>query len=314
MAKEHEMRSRFGANMAESMGANRTARNGAGGVAVEEKPDRSDGTERLRSAVKINMDRISHDPEQPRTHFDEEAIDRLAASITEHGQIQPISVRWSDDLNRYLIVAGERRYRASVRAGRKTIDANIIENQDPSKILEIQLIENCLREDLQPVEQARAFRRLMDRNEWSALRLGQTLKISESTILKTLALLTLPCTVQDRVEAGEIAPSVAYEIAKLDDATDQQVLADRVVTEGLNRSETVEAVRRVAQSKPTGGETKGKGGASKTKAKLKTSRTLKASEGYRITVERTKGVELAGLAAALSEALEEIKAELTRAA
>ncbi|WP_435011997.1 ParB/RepB/Spo0J family partition protein (plasmid) [Tundrisphaera lichenicola] len=237
MAKDQDFRNRFGANLAESMGANRVS--GAGGPTADDKPDRLDGTERLRAAATIEVERIIPDPDQPRKEFDEDAIDRLAASLNEHGQIQPIAVRWSESMGRYLIVSGERRWRASVKAGRKTIAAVIVEgDRTDSQILEMQLVENCLREDLQPIEQARAFRTLMARNGWPALRLAQALHMSESTIIKALALLTLPCTVQDRVEAGELAPSVAYEVSKLQDSDDQAEVAARVVAEGLSRAET----------------------------------------------------------------------------
>src|SRR4051794_13270005 len=120
MSKDQELRSRFGANLAESMGANRIGRAG-GAPAIDARPDRLDGTERLRAAAMIEVDRIVPDPNQPRTEFDEAAIDRLAASLNEHGQLQPIAVRWSEDMGRYLIVSGERRWRASLKAGRPTI-------------------------------------------------------------------------------------------------------------------------------------------------------------------------------------------------
>ena len=162
-------------------------------------------------------------------------------------------------MGRYLIVSGERRWRASMMAGRPTIAAVIVEGErTDSQILEMQLVENCLREDLQPIEQARAFRTLMDANGWSALRLGQALQMSESTVIKALALLDLPAAVQDAVESGQLAPSVAYEVSKLDDPDAQAEVAARVVAEGLSRAETVEAVREAA-SKPRAGGAKGRG-------------------------------------------------------
>lgn len=307
MAKDTDFRNRFGANLAESMGANRVS--GAGGAIPSEKPDRLDGTERLRAAAMIDVNRILPDPDQPRKEFDEDAIGRLAASLNEHGQIQPVAVRWSEDMGRYLIVSGERRWRASILAGRQTIAAVIVEGErSDSQILEMQLVENCLREDLQPVEQARAFRTLMDRNGWSALRLGQTLHMSESTIIKSLALLTLPLAVQERVEAGELAPSVAYEVSRLDDPAQQAEVATRVVTEGLSRAETVEAVRKAA-SQPSAAGVKAKG-ASKAKPRKVTERAFRTEGGTRVTLENRKGLDGRAIAVALREVLTKVEAEL----
>ncbi len=307
MAKDTDFRSRFGANLAESMGANRVS--GLGGAIPSEKPDRLDGTERLRAAAMIDVNRILPDPDQPRKEFDEDAIGRLAASLNEHGQIQPVAVRWSEDMGRYLIVSGERRWRASMVAGRKTIAAVIVEGErSDSKILEMQLVENCLREDLQPVEQARAFRTLMNRNGWSALRLGQTLHMSESTIIKSLALLTLPLAVQERVEAGELAPSVAYEVSRLDDPAQQAEVAARVVTEGLSRAETVEAVRKAA-SQPRAAGAKAKG-AAKTKPRKVTERAFRTEGGTRVTLENRKGLDARAIAVALRDVLTKVEAEL----
>jgi ParB family chromosome partitioning protein len=304
MSKENDLLTRFGANLAESMGANRASRPA---VPTEAKADRSDGTDRLRSAVEIEIDRIIADPNQPRTEFDPEAISRLADSLKEHGQLQPISVRWSEDMGRYLIVTGERRWRASKLAGRPSIAAILIEDdRTDSQILEMQLIENCLREDLQPIEQARAFRTLMDRNQWSAVRLAKVLSLNNSTIIRALSLLDLPDTVQSRVESGELAASVAYEVSKLEDPDDQVEVAARVVAEKLSRAETVEAVRQVA-SKPRAGGSKGRG-ASKGKPKLPSERTVKSIGGLKVIVQGRKGFDVEAWIEALEDAARQVKA------
>jgi len=306
MAKMNDLMSRLGGNVAESMGATRQASRGPDGPA---KPDPSDGTERLRSAALIDLDRIVPDPDQPRKEFDPDAIDRLAASLSEHGQLQPIAVRWSEGMGKYVIVAGERRWRATMRAGRTAIDAVIVDAaRGESQILEMQLIENCLREDLKPIEQARAFRTLMDRNGWSGDQLARTLHLSDATIFRALALLNLPEAVQERVEQGELAPSVAYEVSKLQDPAAQAEVAARVVAEGLNRAETVEAVRQVEGRARRAGGSKSKGRAA-IKARPVTSRTFKAEGGYRITVERGRGIEPAALLAAAREVVARLEAE-----
>src|SRR6476646_1161749 len=105
-----------------------------------------------------------------------------------------------------MIVTGERRWRASILAGRPTIAAVILDGErTDSQVLEMQLVENCIREDLQPIEQARAFRTLMDRNDWPAARLAEALHLNAATVSRALALLDLPFTVQEAVAAGTLA-------------------------------------------------------------------------------------------------------------
>ena len=203
MAKDKDILERFGANLAESMGGGRSPRPTApaldDGQARRGVPAPGRGRDRGRA------DRA--DPGQPRTEFDPGAIARLAESLEAHGQIQPISVRWSDDPGRYLIVTGERRWRASILAGRPTIAAVILEgDRTDSQVLEMQLVENCLREDLQPIEQARAFRTLMDRNGSTAARLAETLRLTGSSVTRALALLDLPCTCKTRSRRARSPP------------------------------------------------------------------------------------------------------------
>jgi ParB family transcriptional regulator, chromosome partitioning protein len=304
MAKSADMMSRFGGNVAESIGANRQ---GGGGPAVVAPPARNVGVDRLRAGAQIGVDRIIADPDQPRTEFDEEGLDRLAASLREHGQIQPISVRWSEASGRYIVVTGERRWRASVKAGRKTIDAVILDGtRDESEILELQLIENCLREDLRPVEQAKAFRTLMDRNGWTGEQLAEKLHISNPSVFRSLALLKLPAPVQDQVEAGKLAPSVAYEVSRIDDAAEQAEVAERVIVEGLSRDQTIEAVRQAKARKPA---SKGRGGA-KAKPRKSTERAFRTEAGPKVTVEFKRGLDGPTALAAVLEVADRLRAEL----
>ena len=298
MAKDKDLLERFGANLAESMGAGRQSRVGGPGSppTATAASGKADGVARLRTAAEIEVGRIVPDPDQPRTEFDPEAIARLAESLKAHGQIQPISVRWSEDMGRYLIATGERRWRASMLAGRPTIAAIILEGErSDSEILEMQLVENALREDLQPIEQARAFRTLMGRNGWTAARLAEALQLTGASVTRALALLDLPYTVQDAVAAGTLAASVAYEVSKLGDPEAQAEVAARVVSEGLSRSETVEAVRR-ASGKP-GRVAKGRAA----KSRKVTERVFRTADGIRITLECRKGLEAGSILAALLE-------------
>ena len=113
-------------------------------------------------------------------------------------------------------------------------------------------MENCLREDLRPVEQARAFRGLINRNGWSVRQVAEELALSHSAVVKALALLDLPTAVQEHVETGGLAAATAYEISKLEDPDARAELAERVVSEGLTRAETVAAVKAVKPAKVKG--------------------------------------------------------------
>jgi ParB family chromosome partitioning protein len=309
MKAADKLRTAVGSNIAASM-----ARPGelSQAIAANLSPARSGdqdrfvGLGRIKNAFLVPLDRIAPDPNQPRKEFEPEALERLAESLKERGQLQPIRIRWDATMNRWTIIAGERRWRAAALAGMTTIAA--VEASQPlseDEVLEDQLVENCVRSDLLPVEQARAFKTLMDSRGWSAIRLAKVLSLDDSTVIRALALLNLPCTVQEQVESGSIAPSVAYEISKVDDPATQADLAARVVAEGLTRSETVAAVKRV--SKPSG--SKGRGVA-KGKARKITSRVFRTTGGARFTVERSKGLDAALIRDGLVEILSQIDAEL----
>jgi ParB family chromosome partitioning protein len=175
----------------------------------------------------------------------------------------------------------------------------------PEEILEEQLIENALREDLKPIEQARAYKALVDRRGCSYRQLAESLNISHMAITRALNLLTLPAVVQERVESGQLAPSVAYEVSKLEDPDDQAEVAARVVAEGLSRAETVEAVKRAA-SRPRAGGSKGRGG----RPKLPTERSVKTTGGVKVIAQARKGLDLSAWLEALEEAALQVRAKL----
>ncbi len=117
--------------------------------------------------------------------------------------------------------------------------------------LGLQLVENALRSDLQPVEQARAYQRLMQASGWSARQLAAELAIAPSTVTRALALLDLPAAVQEKVEAGELAAHTAYEVSKLDDPEIQATVAEAAVAQKLTRHEVDDLVRAVRARRPT---------------------------------------------------------------
>jgi ParB family chromosome partitioning protein len=247
---------RLGDRMRASMGAGENAGQavpppGPPGTAGA-TPGKYDGVKAFRDARLIAIDKLVPDPDQPRKVFSDEAIDRLADSLRTRGMLQPIRARWDADLGRWVIVAGERRFRAARRAGWSEVPCVTVEAaMTDSEILQDQLIENCLREDLQPLEQAAAFKALMDANGWSARRLGEELHISHQTIGRFLAILDLPEAVRRKVADGMIAPRTAAEIAALDNAEDQVTLAEQVAAEGLTRDQVEAAVKARKAGKGT---------------------------------------------------------------
>jgi ParB family transcriptional regulator, chromosome partitioning protein len=170
-------------------------------------------------------------------------------------------------------------------------------------LLALQLIENCVREDLKPIEQARAFRALMGQNDWTVSQVARELAIDHSNVSRALALLELPPAVQEQVEQGALPPATAYEVSKLDDHEAQTEVAARVVAEGLSRAETINAVRQAAAKLKVA--TKGKGA---TKARKVTSRTIRTSTGCKVTIEHRRGVDDDMILAAVEEIARQIQA------
>lgn len=241
---------RAGGHMAESMGARSGTGAGAGpsvppgsagGPAVSGKYD---GMKAFRDARLIVLDRLTPDPDQPRKTFSDESLDRLADSLRTRGMLQPIRVRWDADLARWVIVAGERRFRAARRAGLAEVPCVVVEAAMSAREVRLdQLIENALREDVPPLEQAAAFQTLIAENQWSARRLAEELHLSPQTVLRALDLLELPAAVRERVERGELAPRTAAEIATLADPAEQVALADEAARSRLSRDAVAEAVK-----------------------------------------------------------------------
>lgn len=258
--KAAQHRARFGGRRNESMNAGGSGKGGAaatppaplqsGSPATTSASASQDGVTRFREACRIVVERIMADPSQPRAEFPDEEMLRLAESLGSRGQLQPIRVRWSGDHGKYVILAGERRWRAAGIAGIATMEC-VVENRDltPEEVLQDQVVENCLREDLKPIEQARAFRRLMMAKGWTLRQIGQELHLAHATVVKALALLELPEAVQELVERGAVKPATAYEIGKAESREQQVALAARVVAEGLTRDQVTSAVKEKKERK-----------------------------------------------------------------
>ena len=198
---------------------------------------------------------IEPDPFQPRKEYDPEAIARLAGSLESLGQLQPILVRTGPVPGRYTIIVGERRWRAAEHAGLATIDALVLDGTlSRPRVLEMQVVENLLREELNPLEQALAFRRLMETRFWTAAQLARELRVSESTVSRALALLELPRPIQTEVAAGRVLPSVARELGRVANPARRRVLTSRAAVEGLSRAAVRAEVEAGAEIEERAGE------------------------------------------------------------
>jgi len=191
-----------------------------------------EGTDRPPGIRNIPLDRISPNPEQPRMTFDEEALSELAASIREHGVLQPILVRPAEP-HRYQLVAGERRWRAARAAGLKEIPA-LIEQLDDDTALEIGIIENLQREDLSPLEEALIYDRMTHEHGYSVRRLAQKLGKDKGYIENRLRLAGAPTEIKQLVSLRKDTLSHAYELLKVDDPKKRRRLAEQVASGELS--------------------------------------------------------------------------------
>jgi len=174
----------------------------------------------------IPLDRVEANPENPRVVFDEAALDELAASIREHGVLQPVLVR-PHGPNQFQLVAGERRWRAARRAGLATIPA-LVEELDDDVALEIAIIENLQREDLSPLEEASMYDRMIKDHGYSVRKLAQKLGKDKGYLENRLRLADAPQEIRDLVSVRKDTLSHAYELMKIDDPRKRRRLAGQV--------------------------------------------------------------------------------------
>jgi ParB/RepB/Spo0J family partition protein len=185
-----------------------------------------DGPTRSVGVRVVHIERIEPNPEQPRMVFEQEALDELAASIREHGVLQPILVRPLGP-NTYQIVAGERRWRASKQAGLATIPA-LIEDIDDDTALEIAIIENLQREDLTPLDEAAMFDRMIHQHGYSIRKLADKLGKDKGYLENRLRLADAPAEIRELVSLRKDSLSHAYELMKVEDPKKRQRLAAQV--------------------------------------------------------------------------------------
>jgi ParB family chromosome partitioning protein len=203
-------------------------------------------------SIEIPLSRIRDNPRQPRLRMDDDALASLTESIRQHGVIQPILV--TETIDGYVLVAGERRVRASRIAGLDRIPAIVRQLADRQQ-LELALVENLQREDLDPMEAARAYRQLMDEFSFTQDDLATRVGRARSTVANTLRLLDLHPAVQDAVAASLISEGHARALGGL--PTEAQAPAvTTVIADDLSVRQTEELVRRVREPRAAGGATR----------------------------------------------------------
>ena len=190
--------------------------------------------------VQIKMDKIKPNPYQPRGKFDKDKMEELTLSIKEKGIIQPVVVRPVGD--EFELVAGERRFLAAQKLGMEKLPALVMEKLSKEEMLELSLVENLQREDLNPMDEAKGYKRLLEECGLSQKQLSERIGKDRSSIANTLRLLNLPKTVQSFIANGQISEGHARAILSLSDEKEQIALSKHVIKDGLSVRKTEELV------------------------------------------------------------------------
>ena len=279
-------------NVDESMGLRRNSRS------TQLSPvssARDVGRRPLRTFGAVEVNRIIADPEQPRTEFDDGEIERLAGSIRAHGQLHPIRVRWDEAIAKWIIVTGERRWRATIAAGLPAVDCFFVDGElTEGELREQQLVENLLRTDLKPLEEAKAYQSLMELNDWNGKQVAEALRVTTSRVSRALALLDLPHEVQQQVDAGTLPKTSAYEISKLDNEEQQAELATQAASGELSHAKTVSQIKQ-------------RRGKKSAKPRTGTHQVFLSERGLKVTITAASKVNYHEVELALTEALEEVR-------
>ena len=204
-----------------------------GGTAAATPPKPAAGARAQNGGVTmLSPDTLTPNPAQPRKHFDEAELRELAGSIAEHGLIQPIIAARADD-GSYIIIAGERRTRAARLAGLAEVPV-IVRDYTDQKRMEISLIENIQRTDLNPIEEAAAYKNLMDFSRVSQDEVASRVSKNRSTVANAMRLLRLPAAMQKSIEAGEISPGHARALLSVIDQKSREKLYREIIAGQLS--------------------------------------------------------------------------------
>ena len=213
---------------------------------IPETPEERAGESGLHM---VAVENIVPNPHQPRSSWDEEKLDELAASIKEHGLIQPLIVQQSGE-NVYTLIAGERRWRAAQRAGLTELPV-VVKEATPQSMLELALIENIQRDDLNPVEEATAYRQLMDEFNLTQAEVAQRVGKSRPAVANIVRLLDLPLNIQAAVSEGIISNGHARALLPLPTSEAQTEVMNNVINFELSVRQTENLVKkRLAAARP----------------------------------------------------------------
>lgn len=212
------------------------------GALMTDYEEISQALEQKEGVIELDLNDVFANPDQPRKHFDEDKLMDLTESIKEHGVLQPILVTMRDD--KYMIIAGERRYRAAKAAGLSVIPA-LIRDLNDEQVMEIALIENVQRDDLSPIEEAKAYELLQHRFGYTQERLAQRMGKSRSAIANNVRLLSLPADVQQMVEDGKLSVGHVRPLLRVDVPEWQSEFAHEIYQSQLSVREVEKMVKTV---------------------------------------------------------------------
>lgn len=211
-----------------------------------EKPVEVDPAELVNVVLHIPVDDIRANPHQPRKEFDEEKLDELANSIKEHGIIQPLTVRYIGE-KKFELISGERRLKASKLAGLTEIAA-YVRKADDEQSMAFALIENIQREDLNALEVALAYKRLLEEFDYTQAQVAERVGKNRTTVTNMLRLLTLPDFIQTALKNNKIAMGHARSLVSIENLSDQQGLLKKVVSNEWSVRQLEAAVRNLSSS------------------------------------------------------------------
>ena len=220
--------------------ARQTLGRGLSALLGDDKIQSDAANEKDHAAAEIDIDLISPNPQQPRTRFAEEHLEDLARSIKANGVVQPIVLRQVD--GKYQIVAGERRWRASQKAGLRKIPAVVREVSD-DKLLEIALIENIQRQELNPIEEAAAYRKLIDTIGLTQEQVSERVGRERSLVATSVRLLKLPGEIQRALETGQLSAGHGRALLMTEDPSLQREIANAAIDGGWSVRETERTVK-----------------------------------------------------------------------